>query len=113
MLLVETASMDVTIKLPTLNQKDKTVAEMVVVMLIEEWPLSPKGIYNRVIRTQAKPVSFQAVHKAIKKLHSEDILLKKERYYKLNPEWLKQITSFGNKVAGDYEKNEVMLKDLP
>ena len=113
MLLVETVSTDVTIKLPTLNQKDKTVAEMVVVMLIEEWPLSPKGIYNRVIRTADKPVSFQAVHKAIKKLHSEDILTRKERYYKLNPEWLKQITSFGNKVAEDYEKNEVNLKSLP
>ena len=99
MLLVETVSTDVTIKLPTLNQK--------------EWPLSPKGIYNRVIRTADKPVSFQAVHKAIKKLHSEDILTRKERYYKLNPEWLKQITSFGNKVAEDYEKNEVNLKSLP
>ncbi len=43
----------------------------------------------------------------------EEIIIKKEKYYKLNPEWLKQITTFGNQVASDYEKNEVHLKGLP
>jgi hypothetical protein len=113
MLLLETTKMDITVKLPTLNQKDKTIAEIIVVLLIEEWPLSPKGLYNRVIRRHSKVVSFQAVHKAVKKLEAEEIIIKKDKYYKLNPEWLKQITTFGNQVASDYEKNEVHLKGLP
>ena len=113
MLLVESANMDITIKLPTLNHKDKTIAEIVVLLLIEEWPLSPKGMYNRVARNYTKPVSFQAVHKAVKKLHTQDILIKQEKYYKLNPEWLKQISTFGIKTAENYKQNEVNLKELP
>jgi hypothetical protein len=113
MFFVQTEGKDFTIKLPTLKQRDRTIAEIIVLLLIEEWPLSPKGLFFRVQRLHSKPVSFQAVHKAVKKLHQEQILSKKEKYYCLNPEWLKQISDFGKRMAKNYEQKEVNLKELP
>ena len=104
---------DWNIKLPLLNHRDSTISEFVVMVLTEEWPLSSKGLLNRVKRMYAKEVSFQAVHKAVKKLHSEEILVKVENYYKLNPEWLKNIGKFSSTVIERYDRNQTMLKDLP
>ena len=104
---------DGVIKLPVLGAKDKTVSGLVVTILTEEWPLSTKGLLNRLNRRYAKDVSIQAVHKAVKKLHSEDILLKIDAYYKLNPKWLREVGNFSSAMIGKYTENETMLKDLP
>lgn len=92
---------------------DKTIGELVIDILTEEWPLSAKGILNRVRRQHAREVSFQGVHKAIKKLHSEEILLKAGRYYKLNSEWLKRLANFTTQIISEYSTKETNLKGLP
>jgi len=104
---------DWAIKLPVLNHRDKSISELVVTMLTEEWPLSTKGIHNRLKRLYAREVSFQATHKAIKKLYFEEILVKYGGYYKLNHDWLRQVGKFSNDVIERYGKHQTMLKDLP
>ena len=99
--------------LPLLGRSNKSVAELVLIILTEEWPLSTRGLVNRLKRFHAKEVSFQSVHKAIKKLHNEEILTKTENYYKINPDWLNQIKNFSTTINQKYEQTETMLKDLP
>ena len=113
MLMVMDFEMESTIKLPTLNTRNSTLAELVIVLLTHEWPLTTKGIYNRVNRNFANGVSFQAVHKAVKKLREQEILSKKDSYYKINVKWLEQINKFSNQVEKLYEKNETRLFDIP
>jgi len=103
--------MDYTIKLP--NVKENSVSNLIILLLTEEWPLSTKGLHRRITRQHAKNVSFQSVHKAVKKLQGEEILTKLESYYKLNPVWLKQIEDFSTAINQKYSETETMLKDLP
>jgi len=104
---------DATIQLPLLTNSNQSVAELILYLLTEEWPLSTKGLHRRITRQHAKNVSFQSVHKAIKKLHNEEILTKTENYYKINPDWLNQIKNFSTTINQKYEQTETMLKDLP
>ena len=110
-MILLTTEMDYTIKLP--NMKEKSVSNLIILLLTEEWPLSTKGLHRRITRQHAKNVSFQSVHKAVKKLQNENILAKTENYYKINSTWLKQIENFSTTINQKYAETETMLKDLP
>jgi len=110
MILLST-EMDYIIKLP--NVKENSVSNLIILLLTEEWPLSTKGLHRRITRQHARNVSFQSVHKAVKKLQNENILAKTENYYKINSAWLKQIENFSTTINQKYDETETMLKDLP
>jgi len=99
--------LDGTIKLPQIRTaKDKTVAEIAVYVLSREWPLSLKSLQWKVNREHRKGVTFQATHKALNKLVKEGILVKKNKYYELNPKWLDQIVEFGTQTRQAYNKGK-------
>ena len=106
---METASgeQEETIKLPQIRTaKDKTVAEIAVHVLSREWPLPLKSLQWKVNREHGKGVTFQATHKALKKLVKEGILVKKNKYYELNQKWLDQIVEFGTQTRQAYSKGK-------
>ena len=89
------------------------MAELVLIILTEEWPLSTRGLVNRLKRFHAKEVSFQSVHKAVKKLYKENVLWKDQNYYKLNPEWITSVSKFYGDLEKIYAENKTNLKDIP
>ncbi|MBN2066919.1 MAG: hypothetical protein JW744_00445 [Candidatus Diapherotrites archaeon] len=98
---------DDTIKLPQVRTaKDKTIAETAVHVLSREWPLPLKSLHWKLRNEHGKEVSFQATHKALNKLVSQNILLKEERNYKLNIEWLEQLIRFGAQTKQAYLEKE-------
>ena len=99
--------------LPLLGRSNKSVAELVLIILTEEWPLSTKGLVNRLKRLHAKEVSFQGVHKAVKKLYEDNVLWKDQNYYKLNPEWVTSVSKFYCDLEERYAENKTNLKDIP
>ena len=58
-------------------------------ILSEEWPLSAKEIYFRVLKLSEKDLSYQAVHKLLLSLVNEDIVVKSGGKYLIDLDWVK------------------------
>jgi len=70
--------------------------DQIIATLSEEWPLTAKEIYNRLQRKYSFTRSYQAAHKMVQLMCSENMLSKNEHKFTLNKEWLKKF--------GDYLK---------
>ena len=92
---------------------NKAAGEIIIFLLAEVWPLSVKGLHKRSEKTREKPASFQGVYKAVNKLADENIVERKNGYYKISIEWLKQLESFSKSIQRNYSKKEANLEDLP
>ena len=68
--------------------KEESISNKIVEVLSETWPLTAKQIYHRLQRNYGASISYQAVHKHIKQMISENILTKKERELSLNSAWI-------------------------
>ena len=96
------------ITLPGLG-KEKNVKDCIISILSNKWPLSGKKIYNIIRKQYELSVTYQAVHKALKQLAEDDVLLKTGREYKLNDEWIEHIREFGGKTKDVYS---IAKKDI-
>jgi hypothetical protein len=74
---------------------DGKVKDAIVNVLRNEWPLSLREIYFAVVKHYSLRVSHQAVYKALKKLVENKVLIKHERRYCLNIEWIREVKQFG------------------
>ncbi len=68
--------------IPFLGGKN-SVKDDIFSILSEEPHLSAKEIHTRVKRKQGKDVTYQAVHKTIKQLLNQNILIKNEKDYRI------------------------------
>lgn len=94
--------MESTVLLPKLKASSRSAAETVVQILCREWPLSLKEIHYRVTKEYGKQISFQGVHKAVKRLVESKVLLKEDRRYMINKIWLDEIIKFGENMKAVY-----------
>ncbi|MFQ5722348.1 MAG: hypothetical protein ACE5GI_07630 [Candidatus Aminicenantales bacterium] len=85
------------------RDKPKTVKDAIVSALTIEWPLSARKIYNQVRKKYGFAVTYQAVHKAMKELLNDKIILKEGKEYSLNRDWIESIKSFANDLGKVYE----------
>jgi len=83
------------------------VKDAVVSILGKEWPLSLKEIYFAVVREYSLEVSHQAVHKALKQLAANGVLVKSERKYCLDIEWIRNVKRFGASMEKAYQEQEI------
>ncbi len=94
------------VKLPSLGQNKQSAADMIVNVLTTHWPLSAKKIYNRIKQEYQFGSTYQAVHKSLKHLQKEGILLKQGKDYQINLKWLDKIVGFANNVRKNYLAKE-------
>jgi hypothetical protein len=93
--------MPITVTIPTLG-KPKKVKDAIISILTKEWPLSARKIYNRV-RNMCLDVSYQAVHKTINELLNNRIILRKDKEYALNKDWIDDVKNFAVNLSKVYE----------
>jgi hypothetical protein len=74
--------------------KGSKTTEYIIEILSNEWPLTAKQIYNRLKRNYGLSVSYQAIHKHLKQMEKEKILIKNERNLSLNPNWVESKKTF-------------------
>jgi hypothetical protein len=72
------------------NTDQLTTKELILSVLTKKWPLSAKEIYSRVSKHSKKEITYQAIHKVLTELESQNLLEKKGKNYSLNIEWLEQ-----------------------
>ncbi|MBU0662520.1 hypothetical protein KJ891_03575 [Candidatus Micrarchaeota archaeon] len=104
---------DKSLILSLIKGEDGTIAERVIMHLTAEWPLSAKGLFNRIKERHMNDVSQQGVYKAINKLNSAQVLERKGKYYRISPEWLERLYKFSTEMSSAYEENETRLDGLP
>ena len=89
--------------IPTLNGSN-SVKELTVKVLGEEWPLNAKNIYSKVRHLSPKPVTYQAVHKALHELETGEIVKRQGNSYGINVDWLGRIETYAHDLKNNYEK---------
>ncbi len=94
--------MAISITMPQANSSEASLKDLIVSILSEDWPLNTRKIYNRVSRAHAFSCSYQAVHKAVKKLVGEGVLVRRNREYLLSIDWLNQIGRFSEAIKLNY-----------
>ena len=82
----------------------------ILVLLSEEFPLTPKSLYTRISKN-GNEVSYQAVHKAIQQLIGEGILEKKSIGVQLSQNWIHRVRDYAFTVDTIYTK--VKIYKLP
>ena len=94
------------VKLPSLGQAKQSAADMIVSVLAMHWPLSAKKIYNRLKQEYKSELTYQAIHKSLKQLQREGILLKQGKDYQISLKWLDNIADFSSNVKKNYLSKE-------
>jgi len=87
------------------------VKDAIVNVLASEWPLTLKEIYFAVVKQYSLRVSYQAVHKALKQLVEFKVLVKQERRYRLNIEWIRNLKMLGASLEKEYSQSK--KEELP
>ena len=95
-----------TVLLPNFGSGNTTAAETIIYILCQEWPLSLKELHHRTTKECNRNVTFQAMHKATKKLVENRILTKKDFTYAINTAWLDEITEFSRITKERYKTNQ-------
>ena len=102
------------IKLPSFDESNQTAAEMAISLLVREWPLTAKKIYNRIRQEHRTGVTYQAVYKSLNQLFEEGILIKHGNEYSINLKWIEKIHDFINNVRKNYlSKTELLIPNAP
>ncbi|MBN1941476.1 MAG: hypothetical protein JW772_04820 [Candidatus Diapherotrites archaeon] len=79
--------------LPGIQKKQADTRDRIVSILTEYWPLTTKSIYA-IITRQGQDITYQAVHKNIKQLLEQGIVVQHKRKYYLNAQWVEEIKKF-------------------
>lgn len=90
--------------LPFLKSKKDTRA-LVIDVLTKKWPLSAKEIYKQT--SNEANITYQAVHKALKQLEDEKLVVKNDSVYELNNEWVAQLKELADDI------NQRKLRGMP
>jgi len=92
----------------------QSMKKNIVGILSETWPLTAKQVYNKLQRNYAVSVSYQAIHKHLKEMTNEKILLKNKDGYCINKEWIEKIQKntelMSEKIKGNIK--EINLKEM-
>ena len=108
---------------PDLGNKAKNTKDAIVSILVSEWPLSIKQIFFALKKNYHYSSSYQAVFKAVNELQTKKVLVRKEKKYEINVDWVKKLQSFTDVVETNYYaqnkmhqlsgiKNSKQVKDL-
>lgn len=84
--------------LPELGFDGKDTKDLVITLLLEEYPLNVRQIWRRMRKKFGKDISYQAVYKAVMSLCETGVLSKNKSYYKINIDWVFRLKTFSNKA---------------
>lgn len=94
--------MPITFTLPLLEDKHRSVKDMVFTILTTTYPLSLIELLNALKKQYAVSVSFQAVRKAALELVTANVLVKEGKTFSLNREWILEAVKFTQMLQRQY-----------
>ncbi len=89
-------------ELPEIRANSKTKQE-IIQLLGTDWPLSAKQIHHRI--SKHKEITYQATFKSLQELIRDKVIDKANRGYKLNHQWIKDLSQFGSNLDKIYSES--------
>lgn len=96
--------MTITITLPGIDNKN--TKDQIITVLVRNYPLTTRKIHNQIKKQFASSVSYQAVHKTLKELLNQGILIREERNYEINPSWVEKLGLFLKDIKISYKSSK-------
>jgi predicted transcriptional regulator len=90
--------------LPCIQKKQADTRDHIVSILMENWPLTTKTIYSLLTKRHGQSLTYQAVHKTVKQLLQQGIVVHYNKKYYLNSEWIQQVKKFVLNFEENYQK---------
>ena len=82
--------------------KGKTTKDLVISLLVDEYPLNAKQITNKIKNKFGVSVTFQGVYKAINQLINNDVLVKDGKNIQISKNWITNAKSFIDSLQRKY-----------
>jgi hypothetical protein len=83
-------------------EKKGSCKDFIISVLINNWPLTLKEIFNGVKKKYKFGGTYQSVFKAVNELLKKHVLVKKGNKYEINISWIKKLQSFTDIVETNY-----------
>lgn len=87
-----------------------SVKDSVIILLSENKLLTAKQIHNMAETKFGKHISYQAIHKLLTEMQEKGILLKAEKNYSLNSDWVKNTKKFLENAEKESEITQNQIK---
>jgi len=97
--------------LPCIQKNQVDTRDRIVSILTEYWPLTTKTIYSVMTRQKGQSITYQGVQKTLKQLLSQGIVVRYDKKYYLNSDWIQQVKKFVIDFEQNYQK-PVETKEL-
>ena len=96
--------------IPEANVKDRTTKDLVFSILIDDKPETLTQLHREIKRRYGVSVSFQAVIKAVNSLLLHKVLVKENKIYSLNKEWIFETRKFFDRLYTEHFKVKKPIK---
>ena len=78
------------------NRKD--TKDLIITLLLEEYPLNIRQIWRRMRKKFGKDISYQAVYKAVISLYETGVLNKNSGCYEISIDWVFRLKAFSSRA---------------
>jgi hypothetical protein len=79
--------------LPHPKSKDST-SDIILSILILNPEISAKKVHNLIKKHYGKSITYRATHKNLTRLMRDDVLIKRNLEYSVNPQWLRDVKEY-------------------
>lgn len=98
--------------IPEQSNKESTTKDMIFSILVEDKAKTLTQLHREIKIKYKVSVSFQAVMKAVNLLLEKKVLIRKERAYSLNKDWIFEIRNFFDNLYTEYFKVRKPMKKI-
>ncbi len=86
--------------------KSGRIKDLIIDILSFDWPLTLSQIHRKITKDYRHSTSYQATYKALVELISENVLLKQDKKYQININWVEKLKEFSTHIENNYKNNE-------
>lgn len=94
--------MPIKLIIPQPSENKSNVKDIVFSILSKEYPISLNKIFHKIKKQYSNPVTYQGVRKAVDSLKDEKVLIKENKEYKINKEWILHAKNFLLRIEKAY-----------
>ena len=94
------------LSIPQPGEETRNAKDMVFSILTVEQPLSIIELVNRIKKNYNAGITYQAVRKAIDRMHAQAVLHKQKKKYSISKEWVFQLKSFFDQLLTTYDSGK-------
>ncbi|MBU0472344.1 MAG: hypothetical protein KKF89_05680 [Nanoarchaeota archaeon] len=94
------------LSIPQIGDETRNAKDLVFTILTKESPLSLIELSNKIRTNYTLHLTYQAVRKAVDKLHEQGVLKKNGKRYSISKEWVMSLRSFFDKLLLNYESGK-------